>query len=106
MELEMLLLNTLRASADWDGWERRLLNQLKKAAHDDATVLLAPLGFETIEDAREALAPRRALLQKRFITPVRRKRRDMAFARGKWQEYRTAYDWTEGGTHERFDWRV
>ena len=106
MEFEMLLLNTLRASADWDGWERRLLNQLKKAAHDDATVLLAPLGFETIEDAREALAPRRALLQKRFITPVRRKRRDMAFARGKWQEYRTAYDWTEGGTHERFDWRV
>ena len=71
-----------------------------------AAVLLAPLGFETIEDAREALAPRRALLQKRFITPVRRKRRDMAFARGKWQEYRTAYDWTEGGTHERFDWRV
>ena len=68
--------------------------------------LLAPLGFETIEDAREALAPRRALLQKRFITPVRRKRRDIAFARGKWQEYRTAYDWTEGGTHERFDWRV
>ena len=106
MEFEMLLLNTLRASTDWDGWERRLLNQLKKAAHDDATVLLAPLGFETIEDAREALAPRRALLQKRFITPVRRKRRDMAFARGKWQEYRTAYDWTEGGTHERFDWRV
>ena len=59
----MLLLNTLRASADWDGWERRLLNQLKKAAHDDATVLLAPLGFGDIEAAREAFAPRRAALQ-------------------------------------------
>lgn len=106
MEFEMLLLNTLRASTDWDGWERRLLNQLKKAAHDDATLLLAPLGFESIEAAREALAPRRALLQKRFITPVRRKRRDVSFARSRWQEYRMAYDWTEGGTHERFDWRV
>ncbi len=106
MEFEMLLLNTLRASADWDGWERRLLNQLKKTVHDDATVLLAPLGFDCIESVRELLAPRRALLQKRFITPVRRKRRDVAFARGKWQEYRAAYDWTEGGTHERFDWRV
>lgn len=106
MEFEMLLLNTLRASADWDGWERRLLNQLKKAAHDDATVLLAPLGFGDIEAAREAFAPRRAALQKRFITPVRRKRRDVDYARRKWQEYRAAYDWTEGGSHERFDWRV
>ena len=106
MEFEMLLLDTLRASADWDGWERRLLNQLKKAAHDDATVLLAPLGFEGIDAAREAFAARRALLQKRFITPVRRKRRNVDFARGKWQEYRTEYDWTEGGRDERFDWRI
>ncbi len=106
MELEMLLLDTLRASADWDGWERRLLNQLKKAAHDDATLLIAPLGFDSPEAMKEALAPRRALLQKRFITPVRRKRRDVAYARARWLEYRTEYDWTEGGRDERFDWRI
>ena len=56
--------------------------------------------------AQTGPAARRALLQKRFITPVRRKRRNVDFARGKWQEYRTEYDWTEGGRDERFDWRI
>lgn len=105
MEFEMLLLDTLRAAASWESWQRKLTNRLAKAAHDDATLLLAPLGFDGFEALQSAMTLRRALVQKRFVTPVRR-RREAAFARERWLEYRAAYDWTQGGGHERPDWRI
>lgn len=106
MEFEMLLLNTLHSATSWESWQRKLTNQLKKLAHDDATLLWQPCGFQDFNALKLRLAPRRELLQKRFITPVRRKRQDIGFAREKWLEYQSGYDWTEGGRDERADWRL
>jgi len=106
MEFEMLLLNTLISARSWESWRKKLCNQLKKLAQDDATILLQPCGMADLESLQKMLAPRRAFLQKQFITPVRRHRRDVGYAREKWRLYRETYDWTEGGRHERMDWRV
>lgn len=106
MEFEMLLLNTLHSAVSWESWQRKLLNQLKKLAHDDATLLWQPCGFEDFDAIKQQMEPRREILQKRFVTPVRRKHRNVDFAREKWLEYRTDYDWTEGGHDERADWRL
>lgn len=106
MEFEMLLLNTLHSAVSWESWQRKLHNQFKKLAHDDATLLWQPCGFPDFAAIKQRMAPRRELLQKRFITPVRRKRQDAGFAHAKWLEYREDYDWTEGGRDERADWRL
>lgn len=106
MEFEFLLLDTLAAAKDWSKWEKKLTNRLEKMAQDDATLLLYPCGVESFEELQKMLAPRRAELQKMFITPVRRHKKDQAFAREKWRLYRKQYDWTEGGGHERMDWRI
>ena len=106
MELEMLLLNTLRTAAGWESWQRKLCNQFKTLCHDDATLLCQSCGVEDFSAFKALLAPRRAILQKRYITPVRRRGHDLAFAREQWQAYRPNYDWTQGGRHERADWRI
>lgn len=106
MEFEMLLLNTLLSARSWEGVEKKLANQMKKLAQDDATLLLQPCGIDDMEAFKKLLAPRRAFLQKQFITPVRRHKRDVAYAREKWLAYRETYDWTEGGRHARMDWRI
>lgn len=106
MEFEMLLLVTLLSSNSWKSWEKKLHNQLKKLSQDDATLLLQPCGVEDIEELKSLLTARKTEMQKRFITPVRRRQGDAAYAREKWLEYRVQYDWTEGGRHERMDWRI
>lgn len=106
MEFEMLLLDTLHSAKSWESWQRKLQNRIAKLAHDDATLLWQPCGFEDFAAFKQALTARRETLQKRFITPVRRKRRDTAFAREKWLEYRSNYDRTEGDRNERADWRL
>lgn len=106
MEFEMLLLNTLHTAKSWESWQRKLQNELAKLAHDDATLLWQPCGFDDFSALKQTFAPRRELLQKHFITPVRRKRRDADFARVKWLAYRSTYDWTEGERDERADWRI
>lgn len=106
MEFEFLLLNTLHSAKSWKSWERCLTNRLGKIAQDDATMLLEPCGALGFEALQEVLAPRRAFLQKNFITPVRRRRQDIAFAREAWRLYQPKYDWTEGGSGGRMDWRI
>lgn len=106
MEFEMLLLTTLLSSSSWTAWEKKLSRQLEKLAQDDATILLQPCGVENMDALKALLLPRKTELQKRFITPVRRHRGDTAYAREKWLEYRSQYDWTMGGKHERMDWRI
>lgn len=96
MEVEMLLLDTLRLSRSLADWEKKLTKQLAKLAQDDATLLLLPVGFADFEQLKAALLPRRDALQKQFITPVRRRRGNLPFAREKWALYRPEYDWTEG----------
>lgn len=106
MEFEFLLLDTLHSAQSWSSWEKKLSNRLQKMAQDDATLLLKPCGTECFEELKTLLEERRTELQKQFVTPVRRHRKDAAYAREKWKVYRTNYDWTEGGSHERMDWRV
>lgn len=106
MEFEMLLLTTLLSSSSWTAWEKKLSRQLEKLAQDDATILLQPCGVENMDALKALLLPRKTELQKRFITPVRRHRGDTTYAREKWLEYRSQYDWTMGGKHERMDWRI
>lgn len=105
MEFEMLLLDALKKAGSWTGWQKKLTSALKRLAQDDAVILLAPCGWKDFDDCRQRLSLRRETLKKQFVTPCRRRRGDVAFAREKWQEYRKNYDWT-GGTHERMDWRI
>ena len=46
----------------------------------------------------------RATLQAAFVTPVRRRRQSVAFARGLWAEYRKGYELSEEARHA--DWRL
>lgn len=106
MEMEKLLLDTLLSAKSFRSWERKLGNQISKLAQDDATLLLQPCGTTDLDGLKRQMLPRREVLQKQYITPVRRHKRDVAFARERWQAYRQEYDWTQGGSHERMDWRI
>ena len=95
MEVEMLLLDTLRAAGSFVGWGRRLDKLIRTNAQDDATLLMLPLGAGSFAEWKEAILPRRETLQKQFITPLRRHKGDLAYAREKWNAYRQGYDRTE-----------
>ena len=106
MEFEMMLLDTLMSARNWESWQKKLSNRIAKLAQDDATLLMEPCGTDSFEEMKKRLLPRRAALQKQFVTPCRRHSRDAAYLKEKWQEYRENYDWTQGGAHERMDWRI
>lgn len=106
MEFEMLLLDTLMSARSWESWEKKLSNRLKKLAQDDATLLLEPCGVSGFDEMKQKLLPRRAILQKQFVTPCRRHCGNTAYQKEKWLLYRETYDWTLGGNHERMDWRL
>ncbi len=95
MEVEMLLLDTLKPAKSMGDWERRLNRRIAATAQDDAALLLLPVGFETFEQMKTMLLPRREILQKRFITPVRRHKGDIRYACEKWLHYKPGYDCTE-----------
>lgn len=95
MEVEMLLLDTLKAAKSMEDWERRLWKRIAANAQDDAALLLTPVGFDGFEQMKAALLPRRDIVQKQFITPVRRHKRDIDYARQKWLQYKESYDCTE-----------
>ncbi|MCE5342179.1 MAG: hypothetical protein LLF96_01135 [Eubacteriales bacterium] len=104
MEFELLLLQTLRKSASLHSWQMRLQNALKRVAGDDGTLALACYGVQTFAQLQAFFAPRRAQLQADFVTPVRRRRQNPAFARSLWEEYRKDYQLCEEGRHA--DWRL
>ena len=79
----MLLLDTLRQSASMADWEKRLARTIARNAQDDATLLLIPLHMENFEQMKEMFMLRRSALQKQFITPVRRHKGDLSYAREK-----------------------
>lgn len=95
MEMEMLLWDTLKGASDWNGWKQKLKKVVAHNAQDDATLVVIPCGTNDFAVFTQALLPRRDALQKQFITPVRRKKGNMDFARERWQSYRENYDWTE-----------
>ncbi len=106
MEFEWMLLSTLKAAENEDGWQRKLTQQLKRIAADDCTVLLAPVGFESFSAMKDVLEARRMELQREFITPVRRHKSGLDLARQKWEKYRQDYDWTKGKADGDLDWRI
>ncbi len=106
MEFEWLLLSSLHAARDMQGWQRRLKQAMEKVAGDDSTLLLTPYGYTSFEALKESLEPRRLALQKEFITPVRRRKQDIAYAQDKWKIYKQAYDQTEGEAKGESDWRI
>lgn len=95
MEVEMLLLDTLKPARSLYDWERRLGKRIAADAQDDATLLMYPVGFENFEQLKAMLLSRRDHLQKQFITSVRRRKDDLAFIRQKWLQYKQGYDCTE-----------
>ncbi len=95
METEMLFLDSLRTASSYDGWEKRLQRKLRLNAQDDAALLVIPMNADGFEQLKQALLPRREKLQKNIITPMRRHRGDMTYAREKWLAYKPAYDRTE-----------
>ncbi|HNW87315.1 MAG TPA: hypothetical protein PLP25_01780 [Candidatus Limiplasma sp.] len=104
MEFELLLLTTLQAANDLVGWRTRLRNALGKLASDDSTLVMACYGVDTYAELKEAFAQRRAALQAKFVTPVRRRRQNLDFARGLWEDYRQGYELNEEVLHA--DWRL
>ncbi|MEG0741248.1 MAG: protein phosphatase 2C domain-containing protein [Clostridia bacterium] len=98
MEFEMLLLSTMLAADCVENWQEKLEIALSKLAHDDATVLGALCGFESYQQMKQLLAPRREALRRAFITPVRKSGQSLELARERWGEYRKGYDW--GLRHE------
>ena len=106
MEFEWMLLSTLRDSSSLASWQGKLKNILKKVASDDCTLLISLVGFESFERFRDAMEERCAYVQQEYITPVRRRRQRLDFAREKWEQYREAYDWTRGKGHGELDWRI
>lgn len=106
MEMEWLLLWTLHGAIDLESWKRKLHNQLAKMASDDCTLQLAVYGYGSFEELREGMEERRLLLQKLYITPVRRRKADLDFARERWRAYMPQYDWTERTAQGEPDWRV
>lgn len=95
MEVEMLLLDTLKPAKNMNDWERRLSKRIAANAQDDATLLLMPVGFDDFVQMKDLLLLRREALKKQFITPVRRHKGDIAYARVKWLQYKPGYDCTE-----------
>ncbi len=106
MEMEWLLLSTLHKAKDMAHWQRRLCGEIKKVASDDCTLGLAVYGYLSFEALQKSLAARRTALQREYITPVRRHKADLDYARGKWQEYMKQYDWTERAAQGEPDWRI
>ena len=106
MEMEMMLIDTLLAAKTQAGWQRKITTVLKKAANDDATLLMQPCGFETFEAMQRHFQIRRGFLQKQFITQARRKRENLPYVEGRWQAYRQGYDWTEVSGDAACDWRI
>ena len=99
MEFEMLLLDTLKAANDWKDWQKKLKKACARVAQDDATIVMGLHETECFEAFRQRMMLRRDVLQKQYITPVRRKKGNLDFARERWQEYRKAYDLTEEEHH-------
>jgi len=95
MEVEMLLLDTLRLSTSYQEWERKLLGRIARNAQDDATLLIMPVHVSGFAQLKDLLMPRREVLQKQFITPVRRQKGRLEYARMKWKHYQPGYDRTE-----------
>jgi len=104
MEFELLLLKTLEASSDLDGWRTRLGASLAGFASDDATLAMACYGADTFDAFRNAFEGRRAALQAQFVTPVRRRRQNIDYARTLWESYRENYELSEEVRHA--DWRL
>ena len=97
MEFEMLLWDALKSAKSWNAWQTKLHKAVSRIAQDDATLIAVPCGTEEFAAFKQALMSRRDTLQKQFITPVRRKKGNLEFARERWLEYRKTYDWTEEG---------
>lgn len=95
MEMEMLLLDTLKRAASLADWERKMQFQIAKNAQDDATLLMLINGFESFDHMKNLFLTRREALQKQFITPIRRRRGELHYAREKWLQYKPGYDRTE-----------
>ena len=95
MELEMLLLDTLKQATSMVKWQMVLSRRIAALAQDDATLLLLQTGDTGFEQLKNQLLGRREWLKKQLITPVRRRKNDWHFAREKWLEYKQTYDCTE-----------
>ena len=104
MEFELLILITLEASVDLESWQRRLSKALGRFASDDSTLALAFFGVESFAQLRDEFAARRAQLQAHYVTPVRRRKQSIDYARGLWEEYRQTYERYEEVRNA--DWRL
>ena len=92
MEFELLLLSTMQQAHDLESWRARLSRTLAKTASDDSTLVLSCFGFEDFETMRAAFEPRKLALQRDFVTPVRRRRQSVEYARTLWAQYRREYE--------------
>ncbi len=99
MEFELLLLRTLEAAKSADDWKRRLGGALAPVIGDDATVLCAAYGYADFEAMRAGLSHRRAEMQRRYVTPVRRRKQSIPYATEVWREYRKHYEQSEEESH-------
>jgi len=106
MEMEMMLLSTLAAAGDMPSWQRKLASALRKLVSDDATVTLAPVGFESFAEIKQFFMDRKKHLEEKYISPVRLSGQKLEKARECWQEYRLQYECWEVGECGKDHWRI
>lgn len=106
MELEMMVLSTMAVAGDMALWQRKLGSALKKLCHDDATVVLTPVGFESFQQMKDYFQNRKNHLEQKYIRPARFSGCDREVCRNCWQEYRSYYERWEVPSNGTDDWRI
>ncbi len=89
MQFEMLLLEALEEAQSPKAWEDALARRLAALAGDDATLVMAILGWSDFEALRRDFAPRRDALRR--LLPDAARSEDRAVLEAVWADYRRDY---------------
>lgn len=106
MEFEHLLLHSLSSIKTQSNWQKKLERELTKTTADDCTLLMAIYGYDSFEQMQDDFDNRHHELQAAEVTPVRRRRQNLDYARTRWQEYQKGYDLLERENHGDIIWRL
>lgn len=94
MHFEMVLLDSIAKARDFDSLIALLRDEISLVARDDATIALAPVGFDSWKQVSDAFLKRHASLSAQFL-PARLDALNSADPdplSGLWEEYRPSYE--------------
>lgn len=89
MEFEYLLLKTLQEARNVDEWEKKLVEFIGQVAGDDYTISGLAVGFGSLENLKQQLAPRTNLVYRTYIHGLPECSREEKLQL--WEHYKTGY---------------